>query len=300
MRIVEEVPCTTASEFLDVLSPRSARFEEMSDWEGWLFRGHANAKWPLQPAIFRQNVEDSKYWDLRSYGLYNELVERELRLLFEFFWRADASGLHLPEDSQALRASFEIWRTDRYLGTYWPPPQILSLMALAQHHGVPTRLLDWSRTGYKAAYFAAVTAAGWNKGWSAPSDGPTHLAVWALSGPARHAVNFAFQEQWLTRVTAPRSGNPNLHAQDGVFTLVRYAPKPGDSVAYRDLADELEYRSPEIDTPLTVLHKFTLPLTEANELLRLLAVEGVDAASVFPGYQGVAQSLREMRLWPSL
>ena len=40
----------------------------------------------------------------------------------------------------------------------WPPQSLWSLLGLAQHYGVPTRLLDWSHRSLPAAYFAAASA----------------------------------------------------------------------------------------------------------------------------------------------
>ncbi len=42
----------------------------------------------------------------------------------------------------------------------WPPDDLLSLLALAQHYGCPTRLLDWSSEGLIAAWFAATEPSG--------------------------------------------------------------------------------------------------------------------------------------------
>jgi hypothetical protein len=43
--------------------------------------------------------------------------------------------------------------------------------------------------------------------------------------------------------------------------------------------------------------KFTLPHTEAPTLLRLLALDGISAATIFPSYAGVVSALRERPLW---
>src|SRR5262249_3249204 len=88
-------------------------------------------------------------------------VRTEADTLRRFFDLADATGLSLPEDSQALRALIHEMQTEDYTGKLdagaevWPPRQLWSLLGIAQHYGVPTRLLDWSHKALTAAYFAA-------------------------------------------------------------------------------------------------------------------------------------------------
>jgi hypothetical protein len=56
-----------------------------------------------------------------------EQIDAEYHTLRLFFERSDAAGLSLPEDSQALRALlFE----GRHNPDFWPPDQLLSLLAL--------------------------------------------------------------------------------------------------------------------------------------------------------------------------
>ena len=97
----------------------------------------------------------------------------------------------------------------------------------------------------------------------------------------------------ITVVTTPTATNPNLHAQRGVFTLHRpsevdlkapVVPEPLESVATR-LQEEHNIHQHLVE--------FSLTVDEAPRLLRLLAFEGVDAASLFPGYAGVVRAMKE-------
>jgi len=83
---------------------------------------------------------------------------------FGFFESADRAGLSLPEDSQSTRKVLHKMRT--LLATQsgkllWPPDNLLSVLALAQHIGVPTRLRDWTWEPKIAAYFAAARCPFW-------------------------------------------------------------------------------------------------------------------------------------------
>jgi len=98
----------------------------------------------------------------------------------------------------------------------------------------------------------------------------------------------------LRIVTAPLSSNLNLHAQKGMFTLIQEESANRSSRFKRTRLDELAYR---LDPPLNLV-QLTLSIVQAPALLRALAVAGICASTLFPGYGGVVEALREeSQLW---
>jgi hypothetical protein len=116
--------------------------------------------------------------------------------------------------------------------------------------------------------------------------GATHLAVWALERAAYDDDPYA----QTIFYRAPSGTNPNLGAQAGLFTIHH----DDDS---RSLEAYLHQQRTAGQKPVPDLLRFTLPLTGAGTLLRLLADEGINGASMFPGADGVARSMREGALW---
>lgn len=202
----------------------------------------------------------------------------------------DRAGLQLPGDRQAWRHAHTI---PEVLGKDWPPVELLSAIAILQHYGGPTRLLDWCRGGLTAAYFAAK-----DRALAVCGEKPrgvryrsAFLAVWALDLEfVRNNWDNANKVAEVSIVGAPYATNPNLHAQQGVFTLDR-------SETPRALENVVAAKHAEVaPSAPTALHKLMLPANQAPELMRLLALSGVSAASVYPGYAGAIEAVREERL----
>ena len=204
-----------------------------------------------------------------------------MRGLTRFRAGLDASGVAIPVEPPIVDSA-EQNRTHYGL----IPPDAYPLMALAQHHGLPTLLLDWTRRGPIAAYFAGSSV--FDKD-TKPEKKGTHLAVWALHAQTGELIGCGSNEQDLALVRvyqAPAGTNPNMRAQAGLFTFVFGYDDPGVETIVARRGDD----GPE-------LRRLTLPHAEAPNLLRLLASEGITGASMFPGADGVVRSMREESVW---
>lgn len=292
------VHCEAADQWLNEISPLADRFRE-SDPNQWIFRGHGNAEWPLAPTAFREE----SWRETESYGQteWSQMKERHQRIIEQnvirdFFHRSDVAGLPLPEDSPRARRlldNLDTLSVSAHHDRPWPPRELWSVIALAQHYGVPTRLLDWSRSAWTAAYFAVADAA-----VHGPHPVASRLGVWAYSWPV-HAIQTYVERPYRKKmgavhiVTAPYASNPNLAAQRGAHMLYM-RPAPPDALADRPCFDEELKRIGE-DYGSDALFLFTLPTEEASRALRLLAKADVTAATLFPGYAGVVRAMREQR-----
>lgn len=216
--IQQQVDCKSAREFLDILSPLSEYYNDKSNEETWLFRGQGVDK-PLIPSLFRKNGR-LKEFTHRDINNYSELRLAERDILIQFFQIADKRGLILPDDSQELRSFFDLLKDNDYMvgeGGYpaWSIGEKgLSIMALAQHYGIPTRLLDWSRQAYIAIFFAAEDAYRHKNEF----DTEEKMVVWCFYFPAFDKQTRYRNTSYLLRgVTAPSATNENLKAQQGVL-----------------------------------------------------------------------------------
>ncbi len=182
----------------------------------------------------------------------------------------------------------------------WPSNELLPLLALAQHYGLPTRLLDWTRDVNIAAYFAAskVVEEMVDPDFKTIPERPAgNLAVWVFAESAAAVINSGQLsiDGPLVMPMPPYDQNPNLQAQRGVFTLWRN---------YDDLRLCDRRALPELIHEWCQLHKIDvagslkfvrveLPQREAPRLLDLLVRSGCDASRVFPGYTGAALAVKE-------
>ena len=304
-RFFEEVKCATATALMRELELASRRWRRGHVGpRDWLFRGQGDERWGLQPSSLRTpaaRVGPSARPPVG--GLRFAAMWREAESLRDFIVEADRAGLPVPGSDVILRsihaqadALWERLSDSAEKSQFWPPDHLLEALALAQHYGIPTRLLDWSLDPRASAYFAARDAIR-----LAETRSSRRLAIWALSRPFYNRV-FNFSEAHIL-LQSPRAGNANMRAQSGMFTLDRnpgpslpdYVPEPLE-LALAGAVEEADVAVRRNIAPyLPGLIKLTLPSSEAPSLLYLLYVNGVSAASLFPGYAGVVESIRERR-----
>lgn len=146
-------------------------------------------------------------------------------------------------------------------------------LSIAQHHGLPTRLLDWTKNPLAALWFAVKKPS---------EDKRKYGIVWVL----RPNVNEIITD---TKTSSPFEGNrtiiyePNhisirIKAQEAVFSVHKYIPEQSGFIA---LNNNRIYRRR--------LVKLIIPADTFSDLRCQLHRCGTHAASLFPGIDGIAE-----------
>lgn len=230
----------------------------------WAFRGQSDAEWPLYSSL-------SRY--LKKYSIHRDAWTKQEERIHRIFRRKAHLFLdHVPDETDAFQ---------------W--------LALMQHHGAPTRLLDFTWSPFVAAFFALEHAS-------------KDAAIWALRVPAiwqpglkfkfRHRRTAltpddlglraagAYEKYYLKNEVAfvnsgePMVMNKRLIAQSGTFIVPGVLDKPVEEI----LAG---YR-----TTGTTVAKFVLRTSLLrDEAMLALYNMNLTNATLFPDLDGLARSM---------
>ena len=140
-------------------------------------------------------------------------------------------------------------------------------LALAQHHGVPTRLLDWSYNPLTALYFAVED--------EQDVDG----AIFSVHAP--YSVSKEALASSPFKITQPEKYfpaiiSPRIKAQEGLFIAIDDLHNPLDSIKGCRWS----------------IKKFIVPRNVKASIKYTLFRMGVHGASLFPDLDGLARRLR--------
>jgi len=195
---------------------------------GWLFRGHAQASWTLLP-------------------------------------KAGRPEFYLPDNRDLGR--FYDW-TDRAVAYTSLSSSCLEQLALAQHHGLATRLLDWSMNPLVACYFACSD--------HADKDGTVWMYEMCNEILTDENTRDALKARTGVFGYLPKAIFPRVINQRGVFTV------------HCDAAHPIDVMESRVTKGWPNLFRLDIPAALKADIVAHLGDYGIDRSYLFPDLDGLS------------
>lgn len=274
---ITEITVTSLGDLIDKVTPLERDQATGRHRDSGVYRGAADARWPLLTSL-------DQLGGARQPHAKSDLEEH----IFRNFARYSRPHFHSPAAND--------WE----------------VLVAAQHHGLPTRLLDWTYSPLVAAHFATVRAdGGAERGAERGAQGGADPVIWRLDWKRVHtcfglpplalriedlattfgrarpftpwALFAAGEEDDQGRVFAcmidPPSINPRIVVQSATFTLCSDKRQSFD-------------RFLETHGLGGALTKFVIPAWEIGRIRDQLDLVGMDERRLFPDLDGVADQMR--------
>ena len=187
------------------------------------------------------------------------------------------------------------------------PKDRMALLFYMQHHGVPTRLLDWSSNPFIALYFALAGAKRADDGvcnepaavWILdPYQWNRHALFdlgWGDNGPA-HADDERIKSYLPRRIdwTQPVSRYPLPIALSGTVNTPRMMAQRGNFTIFSDELRPMEIIYDSENFPADCLTRLEVQPAHVDPILKVLLAVGYTDSVAYPDLEGLAMEIKRL------
>ena len=207
----------------------------------WFFRGVRRETYELVPSLFRIDIKNTltNWDDLEAY--MHQQFQRESRPFHN----------KTPQDD-------------------------LEWLALAQHYGLPTRLLDWTTNPLIALFFA-------NENYDREVDS----AVWCYGFPSTHnchsvstRIDRRLTLERVDRIIFPNHISPRITNQSGCFTVHELPEGQTPFVPFNQQED------------FGLFEKIVIKKQYQKDIMNELYDLGIHSGLIYPGLDGLSKRIR--------
>ena len=159
------------------------------------------------------------------------------------------------------------------------------VVALAQHHGLPTRLLDWTQSAFAGLWFAVKDPPRRKENGKGLEPGYVWIFSPRVNDYRLDTDTTSPFDNRLTKIFRPKVLTRRISAQSGVFT----AHKIVDGKRFIALEKNKTYKDR--------LFKLKILPNDFAPIRKELQIFGVNAASLFPDLDGLSKHLEWRYSW---
>lgn len=232
-------------------------------------------RWPEYKELISELVKDNKNYYCRGHA------NDHWKLQTSFHRAASGNGITLPQylDSLIPEVHYHISAIRDEIIDLRNEQEFGAFLALIQHHGFPTPLLDWTVSPYIASYFAFREVDD-----NYPSSENVKIYIFDYLEWMREfeqILNLRDTTKKYVSVIRPYAKfNPRIIPQQGSFTVSNVD----------DMEEYMLARSAEINK--TFLYTVLLSVKEKPAVLKELNLMGINEMTLFPSIDGICRALK--------